>query len=92
MGAGYMHYRSDSYVDGVERKCTRGFVGANLDLTLSRHLFHGLYLGVTFSCEGGHTDKLKEKVDGRSETIDLGSRGELKAVRMDAALSLRCVF
>ena len=91
-GTGYMHYDSQSKVNNVERKCSRGFLGSNFDLTITRHLFKHIHLGAGISLMGGQTSKLNEKVGGVNETIKLEKSDKIKLLRTDFVISVRCML
>lgn len=91
-GFGYMHYGSQSKVDDVERECSRGLLGSNFDLTITRHLFKHIHLGAGISLMGGQTSKLNEKMGGVNETIKLEKSDKIKLLRTDFVISVRCML
>lgn len=92
IGLGYIHYGSNSLVGDVERKCNRGFIGANFDLNITRHLFKHIHLGAGVSLMGGQTSKLTEKMGGQKKTIELGKFDKIKLNRADFYIILRGVL
>ena len=91
-GMGYVHYRSKSVVDGVERECSRGFLGSNFELATTRHLFRHIHLGAGLSLMGGQTSKLDGKMGGINETIKLDKSDRIKLLRADFVISVRCML
>lgn len=92
IGAGYMHYNSQSLYDEAERKCTKGFFGANADLTITRRLYRNLYMGANASIIGGNTSSLKETVEGSTKTLDLNRWNRIKVLRADFALTIKVLL
>lgn len=92
IGAGYVHYGSNSLMKDVERKCTRGFMGGNLDLIVTRHLFKNIYLGAGASLMLGQTSKLTEKMSGQKRDIELGKFDKIKLDRADFYITIRGVI
>lgn len=91
-GAGYMHYQSKSLYSEAERKCKKGFIGANADLSLTRHLYKNLYMGANISVMGGHTSSLKESIEGEKETLKLDKWNRIKVIRADVMLSIKVLL
>lgn len=89
IGAGYVHYGSNSLMKDVERKCSRGFMGANLDLIITRHLFKNIYLGAGASLMLGQTSKLTEKMGGQKRDIELGKFDKIKLDRADFYITIK---
>lgn len=93
VGVGYMHYQSKSLCWETERKCTKGFLGGNVDLGFTRHLYRNLYMGAGISLMGGHTSSLKENVEGKEEnTLNLDKWNRIKVLRADLLLSVKVLL
>ncbi|SHI70746.1 outer membrane beta-barrel protein [Bacteroides stercorirosoris] len=92
VGVGYMHYQSKSLYNEMERECNKGFLGANADLGLNRHLYRNLYMGASVSVMGGHTSSLKEKMKGKEETLKLDKWNRIKVLRADLMLSIKVLL
>lgn len=91
-GAGYMHYKSLSLHNQVERECSKGFLGVNADLSFARQLYRNLYIGANISVTGGHTSSLKETIAGKEETLTLDKWNRIKVLRTDVMLSLKVLL
>lgn len=92
IGAGYMHYKSKSLYDTVDRECTKGFFGANADITITRHLYRNLYMGANISVMGGKASSFKEKAEGVTATVDLDKWNRIKVLRADFALTIKVLL
>lgn len=92
VGLGYMHYQSQSLYNGTERECSKGFLGSNADLGLTRHLFGNLYMGANVSLTGGQTSSLEEKAEGKKETIKLDKWNRIRILKADVALSIKVLL
>ena len=91
-GAGYMHYNSESLNKETERECNKGFLGANADLSLTRHLYRNLYMGANISVMGGHTSSLKVETEGKEETLELDKWNRINVLRVDVMLSIKVLL
>ena len=91
-GAGYTHYNSESLNKETERECNKGFLGANADLSLTRHLYRNLYMGANISVMGGHTSSLKVETEGKEETLELNKWNRINVLRADVMLSIKVLL
>lgn len=92
IGVGYMYYHNKSLYEETERKCTKGFLGSNLDLEITRKVYGNLSIGVGLSLTGGNTSSLKESMGGKSETLKLDKWNKIQVVRTDLTLTLKRTF
>ncbi len=90
-GLGYMRYKSVSQLAGVERKATKGFWGGNYDMSLSRQIRNGFYLGFSASFMDGRTSSLKVKTGGKSEKVKLDGWNKIKIWRADFMVTIKAI-
>lgn len=88
IGAGYMHYRSESLLGTVEREATKGFFGYNMDVSLNYRIGKSYVVGCFMSWVGGKASSVDEKMGGNKQKLALEKKNKLNANLLNFSVSV----